>query len=221
MRYIVTGASRGIGVEVVKTLAEQGHDVYAISRQENNETIKGVQWIRFSMNSDTQDWSLLLKQLSGLRFDGVVLNAGILKNYPFVETQLEDIQEMFQVNVFAPMAFLKHLKPSLNSGAHIIQIGSMGGVQGSSKFPGLAWYSASKGAIAILTECLAEEWKNDNISLNCLALGAVQTEMFETAFPGFNAPLSPNAMGGFIADFLQNGHRFFNGKVLPVSISTP
>lgn len=221
MRYIVTGASRGIGIETAKTLVEAGHEVYALTRQVNTVPVPGIKYVHFALSSDSSNLDELMDELGEVNFDGVVLNAGILMNQSFENTKVEDIQEMFQVNVFAPMAFLKRLKPRLNPGAHIINIGSMGGVQGSAKFPGLAWYSASKGAIAILTECLAEEWKNDGVSVNCLALGAVQTEMLQAAFPGYQAPLNPEQMGGFIANFLQTGHQFFNGKILPVSVSTP
>ena len=97
----------------------------------------------------------------------------------------------------------------------------MGGFQGSSKFPGLSAYSASKAALANLTECLAEELKEKNICANCLALGAVQTEMLETAFPGYVAPVKSREMASFIAYFATRGHQFYNGKILPVSVSTP
>jgi 3-oxoacyl-[acyl-carrier protein] reductase len=97
----------------------------------------------------------------------------------------------------------------------------MGGIQGSSKFPGLAAYSSSKGALITLTEMLAEEYKESNISFNALALGAVQTEMLAEAFPGYQASTTAREMARFIADFALNGHQFFNGKVLPVAHSTP
>lgn len=97
----------------------------------------------------------------------------------------------------------------------------MGGFQGSAKFAGLSAYSSSKAALSGLTECLAEELKPNGISVNCLAIGAVQTEMLSKAFPGYKAPLSPAEMAGFIQYFALNGHRYFNGKILPVSITTP
>jgi NAD(P)-dependent dehydrogenase (short-subunit alcohol dehydrogenase family) len=97
----------------------------------------------------------------------------------------------------------------------------MGGYQGASKFPGLSAYSSSKGALANLSECLAEEFKEDGIKVNCLALGAVQTEMLEAAFPGFQAPVSPVQMACHILNFAESGHTVYNGKVLPVSVSTP
>lgn len=106
----------------------------------------------------------------------------------------------------------------IESRAHIINIGSFGGFQGSSKFSGLAAYSSSKAALANLTECLAEEFKNKNISVNCLALGAVETEMFREAFPGNSAPVNAATMAEFIAWFVVNGSKFFNGKILPVTL---
>ena len=70
-----------------------------------------------------------------------------------------------------------------------MHISSMGGVQGSSKFPGLSLYSAAKGAVCVFTESLSTEWVQRGIAVNALALGAVQTEMLDEAFPGFQAPV--------------------------------
>lgn len=106
-------------------------------------------------------------------------------------------------------------------GAHIVNISSMGGLTGTAKFAGLSAYSSSKGALTILTECLAVELAKKNISVNGIAPGAVQTEMLSQAFPGFKAPVTSAQMGEFIADFTLQGHKYFNGKVLPVSLSTP
>ena len=105
--------------------------------------------------------------------------------------------------------------------SHILTISSMGGFQGSAKFAGLSAYSSSKAAIAGLTECLAEEFKGKNIAVNCLAIGAVQTEMLAEAFPGYKAQLLPFQMAEYIMDFAAKGHLYYNGKILPVSLSTP
>jgi NAD(P)-dependent dehydrogenase (short-subunit alcohol dehydrogenase family) len=105
--------------------------------------------------------------------------------------------------------------------SHVINISSIGGMQGSVKFPGLSAYSSAKGALGILTECLAAELSDKGISFNCLALGSVQTEMFKMAFPGYKAQLKPEEIATFIADFALNGNKYFNGKILPVSVSTP
>jgi NAD(P)-dependent dehydrogenase (short-subunit alcohol dehydrogenase family) len=97
----------------------------------------------------------------------------------------------------------------------------MGGFQGSAKYKGLSYYSASKAAIACLTECLAKEFSEYGIRVNCLALGAVQTEMLDEAFPGYKAPVNAKQMAEFVSGFALNGHKFFNGKILPVAIGNP
>jgi NAD(P)-dependent dehydrogenase (short-subunit alcohol dehydrogenase family) len=109
----------------------------------------------------------------------------------------------------------------MDKGSHIVNIASMGGFQGSSKYPGLSCYSASKAALACLTECLAGEFTESGIKVNCLALGSVQTEMLEEAFPGYKAPVDAQEMAEFIADFALKGHKFFNGKILPVAVNNP
>jgi len=97
----------------------------------------------------------------------------------------------------------------------------MGGIQGSMKFPGLAAYSSAKGAVITLSELLAEEYKEQQIAFNVLALGAVDTEMLQEAFPGFQAPVSAKEMASYIGNFALTGNKFYNGKVLQVSSTTP
>lgn len=153
--------------------------------------------------------------------DILINNAGILINKPFMDSSLEDIASMFQTNVLAHAQMIQNIVPLMHEGSHILNIGSMGGFQGSSKFNGLAAYSSSKAALAVLTECLAEEFKTKGIRVNCLALGSAQTEMFEAAFPGVEAGKLAFEMGRYIAEFAQNGHQYYNGKILPVSLMTP
>jgi NAD(P)-dependent dehydrogenase (short-subunit alcohol dehydrogenase family) len=155
--------------------------------------------------------------------DIVINNAGFLVNKPFVEQSEEDWQKQFDVNVFSPAKLIRFLYPwlLLSGNAHIVNITSMGGFQGSSKFPGLSAYSASKAALGTLTECLAVEFSGKGISVNALALGAVQTEMLSQAFPGYEAPINAHKMAEFITNFSLNGHQYFNGKQIPVAFTTP
>ncbi|MCC6690781.1 MAG: SDR family oxidoreductase, partial [Bacteroidia bacterium] len=156
--------------------------------------------------------------------DVLINNAGTLVNKPFEQISDRDLEQIYNVNVLSLFKLTRDLIPLLTQSklrAHVVNISSMGGILGSVKFPGLTAYSSSKGAVAILTECLAEEFKQSNLSFNCLALGAAQTEMLEEAFPGYKAPLTALQMAAYIADFALNGHKYFNGKVLPVSLSTP
>jgi len=111
--------------------------------------------------------------------------------------------------------------PYLPKGSHVVTISSMGGVQGTMKFAGLSAYSSSKGAVITLSELLSEEYKDRGIAFNVLALGSVQTEMLAEAFPGYQAPVSAAEMATYIFDFTLTGHKFYNGKVLPVSSTTP
>lgn len=219
---VVTGASRGIGFELVKLLSSLGHNVLALSR--NVDTLQGLSLEYLSVditdvielgkvkNHVAQNWN---------HADVLIHNAGKLINKPFSKTTTADFLEVYKVNVFAVAELTRVLLPFLKKDSHVVTISSMGGIQGSMKFPGLAAYSSSKGAVITLTELLAEEYKEQGISFNALALGAVQTEMLEEAFPGFKAPATAAEMAGYIADFALTNHQFYNGKVLQVSSSTP
>jgi NAD(P)-dependent dehydrogenase (short-subunit alcohol dehydrogenase family) len=232
MNFLITGAGKGIGFETVKNLSKrQETRIIAISRnieklhelaRQTNPLISEVIPLSFDLvnNSITSNLIPLLEELD-FKIDGLFNNAGALVNKPFAECSTEDFNMVMGTNLEAPFRLIRDLLPFMKEGSHIVNAGSMGGVQGSAKFPGLALYSASKGALAILSECLAEEFMDRKISVNCIAFGAVQTEMLAAAFPGYQAPLSAEKMAEFVTDFLMKGHHFFNGKVLPVSVSTP
>lgn len=220
-RVIVTGASRGIGRALVDTFQNLGHDVWALSRNiDELKHIKGIHAVSIDLSDEQQisDWvgSCVVDH-----FDVLINNAGMLINKPFSETTSADFESVYRVNVFGAAQLIRHLLPLLSVDSHILNISSMGGVNGSAKFPGLAAYSSSKGALGILTELLAEEFKDNGPRCNALALGAVQTEMLAEAFPDYEAPISATEMASYIADFSLNGHRLYNGKVLPISQSTP
>lgn len=218
---VVTGASRGIGRALVDVFLAQGHRVWALSRNISELSILlGVQAVSLdiSKESDVQEW---VASCGNTSFDVLVNNAGMLVNKPFAETTAEDFEVVYKVNVFGVANLIRNLLPHFSQQAHIVNISSMGGINGTSKFPGLAAYSSSKGALGVLTELLAEEFKDRDLSVNALALGAVQTEMLAEAFPGYQAPVTADQMAVYIADFALTGHRFYNGKVLPLSSSTP
>ncbi len=230
MNIIITGASRGIGFDTALQLASTSkNNLLALSRDETNlkklaslAAFDNLDYLVFDINQP--DFSALLQKVDAMGSVDVLLhNAGLLIAKPFRELTAGDWQQSFATNILSVVELTRVLLPYLEKShqAHIINIGSMGGFQGSAKFPGLSAYSASKAAVANLTECLAEELKDENIRVNCLAFGAVQTEMLETAFPGFQAPLSSSEMAEWVAWFCTNGQKFFNGKVLPVSVSTP
>lgn len=230
MNIVITGASRGIGYDTALQLAQDPtNNILALSRNEKKlsqlkeaSPHQNIDFVTYDLSRPHKD-ALLKKIQSWASVDVLINNAGLLRNKPFMKLTDKDWWEIFEVNLFGITRLIRLLLPKLASqgGAHILNMGSMGGVQGSSKFTGLAAYSASKAALANLTECLAEELKEDQIAVNCLALGAVQTEMLAEAFPGYQAPVESTQMGEMVAWFAVQGKAFFNGKILPVSISTP
>jgi short-subunit dehydrogenase len=234
MNILITGASQGIGYEITKKLAtDKGNKIIALSRNfsklnklkvDCSRTFghENVFPVSFDLASDDIKKGLLpLIKRHFKTIDIIINNAGFLVNKPFEKQTIKDIENQIDINYKAPLLLVQTLLPLFHGAGHIVNISSMGGFQGSSKFPGLSVYGSTKAAVASLTEALAEELNEKGISVNCLALGAVQTEMLADAFPGFKAPLTPAEMAEFIGYFATKGNKFFNGKILPVSLSTP
>lgn len=222
---IITGTSRGIGLELALKFANEGHQVLAISRKTSKILIENPNVtclpIDVSIIEELQQVEKFVKNSWQNKVDVVIHNAGSLVNKPFEQITYADFEQVYKVNVFAVAELTRICIPYLPKGSHVVTISSMGGVQGSSKFPGLAAYSSSKGAVITLSELLAEEYKEQQIAFNVLALGAVNTEMLQEAFPGYEAPLSAKEMAEYIWNFALTGNKFYNGKVLQVSSSTP
>lgn len=233
MNIIITGASSGIGFETALELTlDSKNKVVCIAR--SADKLRKLLDIARQINPDctllpvefdlvNDDYAALipfLKERLGT-IDILINNAGSLINKPFLETTETDLSEMLESNVVSHFKMIKATLPLMQSGSHIVNVGSMGGYQGSVKFPGLLAYSASKAALHTLSECLAFELAEQGIKVNCLALGSAQTEMLEAAFPGYESPVMAFEMGKYVADFARTGHKFFNGKVLPVAVTTP
>jgi NAD(P)-dependent dehydrogenase (short-subunit alcohol dehydrogenase family) len=228
MNIIVNGGTRGIGKEVVLKLAKDPESKVLVTGR-NLQVLKELSHIYSNVEYSVLDLSVINNNkvfintvLSHFKRVDVLINmAGMLVAEKFMDISESDARMMMETNFFGPASIIRALKPLMASGSHIVNISSMGGVQGSSKYEGLSYYSASKAAIACLSECLATEFIESGIRVNCLALGSVQTQMLEEAFPGYKAPVTAEQMADFIADFALKGHRFFNGKILPVAINNP
>jgi NAD(P)-dependent dehydrogenase (short-subunit alcohol dehydrogenase family) len=222
---VISGTSRGIGFELVKLFSQLGHKVLALSRNEvpvQELNLPNCTSISCDLTkvSDIEKVSDFIKE-KWTRVDILINNSGLLLNKPFSEISISDFKDVYDVNVFGVVALTQAVLPYMQKGGHVLTISSMGGIQGSLKFPGLSAYSSSKGAVLTLTELLAEEYKESGPAFNALALGAVQTEMLEEAFPGYKAPLTAKEMASYIMDFSLTGHKYYNGKILQVSSSTP
>ena len=221
---IITGTSRGIGYELALQFAEAGHQVLAISRKTPQTLIdhQNISCLSVDLASDN-DLEVVSKFLSSTwkKVDIIIHNAGSLLLKPFENTTAEEFENIYKVNVFGVANLTRISLSYLQKGSHVVTVSSMGGIQGSAKFAGLSAYSSSKGAVITLSELLAEEYKERGIAFNVLALGSVNTEMLQEAFPGYEAPLSPREMADYIFYFALTGNKYYNGKVLQVSSSTP
>lgn len=221
---IITGTSRGIGLELAKKMADEGHNVLAISRKISSElqTITNITSISadLSVAADLERIKEIITE-NFKKIDVLIHNAGAIVNKPFSDISSEEFEYVYKVNVFGVAALNRIVLPFMPNASHVVTISSMGGIQGSLKFPGLAAYSSSKGAVITLSELLAEEYKEQGVAFNVLALGAVQTEMLQEAFPGYQAPINPEDMANYISDFALNGNKYINGKTIQVSSSTP
>lgn len=222
---VITGTSRGIGFELAKLFAKNNFNVLALSRNSaplQNLNIKNITTLSVDLSKENDLKKVKTFILENWQNVAVLINnAGKLLNKPFEDLSPSDFLEVYKVNVFGVAELTRQLIPFLKKGSHVVNISSIGGVQGSLKFPGLAAYSSSKGALLTLTELLAEEYKEKGITFNALALGAVQTEMLEEAFPNYKAPVDAKEMANYIYNFAITGNKFYNGKILQVSSTTP
>ncbi|MCS6980795.1 MAG: SDR family oxidoreductase [Flavobacteriales bacterium] len=234
-RWVITGAGGGLGQALVReALASPGTtfvaalssslDNSSASLQFSSEALQSGRLQMYRCNYLEPDLTIqdnLVNLLRGSTPVFLIHNAGMLITHPKGSWDESAARQMWEVNFWGPLRLTYALLPALPSGSHIVNIGSMGGFQGSVKFPGLALYSASKAALACWTECMATELQPRGIRVNCLALGSVDTPMLRKAFPGYQSPVSPAAMAQFIIQFAIQGAALFNGKVIPVAVTTP
>jgi NAD(P)-dependent dehydrogenase (short-subunit alcohol dehydrogenase family) len=231
MNILITGGSRGIGRETALTLAADknnqvlvtGRDENALRSIENEAPYGNIAGYVIDFSGPGKTYSIFTEHVSSVFsiVDILINNAGSLVNKRFTDLSDAEVRQMMEINYFTPVSLIRSLLPLMRKGSHIVNISSMGGFQGSAKFEGLSCYSASKAATACLTECLASEFSEYGISVNCLAPGSVSTEMLSEAFPGYKAPVSAKEMGNFVAWFALEGGKLFNGKILPVALTTP
>lgn len=230
MNIVLTGGSKGIGLALTKELLkDKKNSIIVISRSrgglEDLQSISGkerLHIIEFDL-SDLDNYDELISRIreKSSTIDVLINNAGFLIYKPFTEISPEELLLSYKVNAMGPFLLIQGLLPLFSEKAQVLNISSIGGMQGTVKFAGLSAYSSSKASLNCLTEMLAEEFKHRGINFNCLALGSVQTKMFETAFPGIEASAKPSEMAEFIVNFLKNSRGIIAGKIIPLSISNP
>ncbi len=231
---VITGCSSGIGEGTAVYLVEN-YEVLVIGIARNEEKLNRISEKLSSVShkgrfvplpfdlSDIDGFPKLLQDVSNYarEIHTLINNAGAIVNKEYADISPGDFSHVMSTNFKTPFFLIQSFLPLFSKPAHIVNITSMGGFQGSVKFPGLSVYSASKAALSCLTECLATELSDSEIFVNAVAPGAVQTEMLSKVFPGYQAPLTPEQIGEFVGYFALHGHNYFNGKIIPVSLSTP
>ena len=187
---IVNGGTRGIGREVVVNLAQDANNHIFVTGR-NEEALAGLSAMYKNVKSFSVDLSvfesLQVKFVEAVREDinnvDILINiAGVLIARDFIDMNQDEARLIMETNFFGPASMIRILKPMMPKGSHIVNISSMGGFQGSLKYKGLSYYSASKAALACLTECLATEFEEYGISVNCLALGSVRLRCLKKHF---------------------------------------
>ena len=221
----ITGASRGIGLALVKEYLAKGHLVVAVSRNAGRIEVdsryeNGLVKVSADISTEKGIEEVKNRIAESGQLNVLIHNAGQLVYKPFSEVAMTDLKEVYAVNVFAPFMLTQALF-DLMTNCHTISISSIGGVEDSLKFPGLSAYSSSKAALNCLTQMWAEEFKDTKHTFNCLALGSVETEMFNEAFPGVSASCSAEEMASYISGFDENAPSVQNGKIISVSRSNP
>ena len=225
---LITGAASGIGLHIAEQLARAGHSI--IVTDLNEKVAQQAAQKIVNQGGTARGYALNVADSQAIEdffstftqpVDVLINNAGALLNKPFTETSMQDFEYVYKTNVFGVAELTRLVLPKMGKNGHVVTISSMGGVQGSTKFPGLSAYSSSKGALSILSECLAKDFEQDDISVNCLALGAVNTDMLKQAFPDYQAETEPDQMAGFISNFALKNNTVMNGVTQIVSVSNP
>jgi 3-oxoacyl-[acyl-carrier protein] reductase len=204
-RALVTGASRGIGAAIAKTLAAEGADVaitYEKSADRANEVVSAIKALGrkgVAIQADSADVSAVqssiektVRELGGL--DILVNNAGILRVGGLKDNSLEDIDALLDVNVRSPIVASKAALAHLNKGGRIITIGSY--FADRVPAPVLTVYSASKSAMVAFTKGLARELGPQEITVNLVQPGSIDTDMNPSHGP----------FGDALRQFMALGH---------------
>ena len=187
---LITGTSRGIGAETARRFAEEGAVVYANARTPECVDLKSKEWeklynttvipLYFDVTDEksAKQAVMQIKKEWG-KLDVLVNNAGVMRDALIGMVNKELMEEIFAVNVFAVMNMIQlanKLMSRQKSGS-IINLSSIVGVEGNA---GQIVYSASKGAVAALTKTAAKELAPDNIRVNAIAPGMIDTDMFRS-----------------------------------------
>jgi NAD(P)-dependent dehydrogenase (short-subunit alcohol dehydrogenase family) len=183
---VVTGAARGIGRAVARTLAECGYRVAANDLREPEGTLEELRSLgveALSVPGDVSDEAAVRGMVEAVldefgRVDVLVNNAGISAIWPAEETTLADWRRVLEVNLTGPFLMCREFGQVMlrQGGGSIVNVASVAGLLGVSD---RAAYNASKHGLVGLTRTLAAEWGGRGVRVNAVCPGWVKTEMDE------------------------------------------
>lgn len=187
-RAMVTGATKGIGLEICRVLAQAGADIAAVGRDdaglaEVSRAIEAVDRRAVPVKADlaTAEGAAAAADAALDAFgtvDILVNNAGIALIDPLLDAQVEDWDLTMAVNLRAPFVIAQKLAPGMiaQEAGKIINISSQAGVVGLDEHGA---YCASKGALNMLTKVMTTEWARHNIQINAVCPTVILTPMGE------------------------------------------
>lgn len=215
---VVTGANRGIGLELVRQLAARGAQVVAVCRKSSPEL--DALGVRVESGIDVTEpsaWSVLAERLANDDIELLVQNAGVLIADSLDDVELEDVRAQLELNAIAPLFLTRALASRLRAGSKVALITSrMGSIgdNGSGRFYG---YRMSKAALNAAGVSLAHDLRPRGISVVILHPGSVRTEMTH----GHGMIDADESVRGLLSRIdelrLETSGRFLhqNGEVLP------
>lgn len=187
---IITGANRGIGLELVKIFSEKKCNIITCTRDANKEFQKKLNQIKNEQEVNIHNYKVDLNDLDSIKklvkeiysnhskIDILINNAGILYNALFLMTTISQIEDTFKINVISQILLTQLIakKMMINKSGNIIFFSSSSAKENNF---GRSIYSSSKSAIESLTKTLSKEFGPYNIRVNAVAPGPVNTEMFK------------------------------------------
>ena len=215
---VITGANRGIGLELARHYAQEGYAVVGVCRQASDE-LKAVAAEVIEGVDVTQQEGIaeMITSLNGKKVDLLINNAGLLADEKLGELDFDSIRKQMEINAYAPLRVTEALLPNLEKGSKVALITSRMGSIADNDSGGRYGYRASKAALNAFGKSLAMDMKPEGIAVALLHPGFVKTRMVN--FGGLITPEeAAQGLAARIADLsLENTGRFWhsNGELLP------